>query len=165
MAIPRNIKQYLIENRVSYSHKKHPLAYTSQEIAQIEHIPGGEFAKTLVLQADGQMILAVVPADHTVDLDELKKQVGCSKLSLVPEREFVQKFPASETGAMPPFGKLFGLALYCDSALSKHDEIEFNGGTHIDTIRMKYGSFIKLENPTVTGFSEKSTGRQLDRAA
>ena len=61
MAIPRNIKQYLFHNGVSYSRKKHSVAYTSQEVAQAEHIPGAEFAKTVVLQADDRMIFAVLP--------------------------------------------------------------------------------------------------------
>src|SRR5689334_5603817 len=114
MAIPRNIKQYLFHNAVSYSHKTHPAAYTSQEVAQIEHVSGAEFAKTVVLQADGTMILAVVPADHVINLDALKRQVGCSELLLPSEKEFIKKFQASEPGAMPPFGKLFGLPVYCD---------------------------------------------------
>lgn len=165
MAIPRNIKRYLTQNSVGYSRKPHSVAYTSQEIAQIEHIPGGEFAKTLVIEADDQLILAVLPADHVVNFEALKRRVGCSKLSLKPEKEFIEQFPESEAGAMPPFGKLFGLPVYCDSALAKHGEIEFNAGTHTDAIRMTYGSFVKLENPVVASFSEKATGHHLDRAA
>ena len=82
MAIPRNIKQYLLHNGVSYSHKRHSVAYTSQEIAQAEHIPGAEFAKTVVLQADDRMIFAVLPADHVINCEVLKRHVGCAKMSL-----------------------------------------------------------------------------------
>jgi Ala-tRNA(Pro) deacylase len=165
MAIPRNIKQYLLNNDATYSPKKHSVAYTSQEIAQVEHVPGGEFAKTVVLEADERMIFAVLPADHVIDLEILKKQAGCSKVSLVSERKFIEKFPDCEPGAMPPFGKLFGLPVYCDSALAKQAEIEFNAGTHVDTVRMTYGTFVKLENPIVVSFSEKSTGQHARRTA
>ena len=165
MAIPRNIKQYLLHNGVNYSHKRHAVAYTSQEVAQLEHVPGGEFAKTVVLEADGRMILAVLPADHVVNFEVLKRQLGCSNMSLAAEREFIKKFPASEVGAEPPFGKLFGIPVYCDSALAKHYEIEFNAGTHVDTIRMTYADFLKLENPTVVSFAEKRTGQYAARAA
>jgi Ala-tRNA(Pro) deacylase len=160
MAIPRNIKQYLFHNNVGYSHKQHSVAYTSQEIAEVEHVPGGEFAKTVVLEADGRMIFAVLPADHVIDFEILKNQVGCSRMSLVPEREFTKMFPTCEPGAMPPFGKLFGLPIYCDSALAKHSEIEFNAGTHIDTVRMTYATFAHLEHPRVAGFSEKVTTKR-----
>jgi Ala-tRNA(Pro) deacylase len=165
MAIPRNIKQYLFDNNASYSHKQHSVAYTSQEVAQAEHVPGGEFAKTIILAADDRMIFAVLPADHVINFEVLKREVGCSKMSLAPEREFIEKFPACEPGAMPPFGKLFGLPVYSDSALAKHAEIEFNAGTHVDTVRMTYATFVQLENPTVVSFSEKRTGQHAARTA
>ena len=165
MAIPRNIKEYLFHNNASYSHKRHSVAYTSQEVAQVEHVPGGEFAKTVVLQADDRTIFAVLPADHVINFEILKKQVGCSKLSLTSEREFIEKFPACEPGAMPPLGKLFGLPVYCDSELAKQAEIEFNACTHVDTLRMTYASFVKLENPAVVRFSDKPTDEHAARTA
>ena len=165
MGIPRNIKQYLFHNNVSYSHKVHSVAFTSQETAEAEHIPGGEFAKTVVLQADERTILAVLPGDHVINFDVLKRQVGCGKLSLASEREFLEKFPSCEPGAMPPFGKLFGLPLYCDAALAKHGEIEFNAGSHADAIRMTYASLVKLEDPIMLSFAEKRTGQQATRIA
>jgi Ala-tRNA(Pro) deacylase len=165
MAIPRSIKQYLLHNGVSYTHKVHPVAYTAQEIAELEHVPGAEFAKTVVLQADDRMILATLPGDHIINLDVLKQQIPCRKLSLVPEKEFCEKFPACQPGAMPPLGRLFGLPLYCDSGLAKLAEIEFNAGTHADTVRMTYANFVRLENPIVAGFSEKRTGAPAGRTA
>jgi Ala-tRNA(Pro) deacylase len=165
MAIPRNIKQYLFHNAVSYSHKTHPVAYTSQEVAEVDRIPGGEFAKTVVLRADERLILAVLPGDHVINLEMLRKQVGCGKLLLATEKEFVEKFPACQSGAMPPFGKLYGLPLYCDTALAKRAEIEFNSGTHVDTIRIKFSDFVKLENPIMATFSEKRIGPHEARVA
>jgi Ala-tRNA(Pro) deacylase len=165
MAIPRNLKQYLFHNNVGYTHKQHSVAYTAQEIAQVEHIPGAEFAKAVVLQADDRMIFAVLPADHVINFEIFTRQVGCSKISLVSEREFIARFPACEPGAMPPFGKLFGLPVYCDGALAKHAEIEFNAGTHVDTIRMTYANFVRLEDPIVVSFAEKRTGEHAARTA
>src|SRR5262245_6783045 len=104
MAIPHSIKQYLLNNGVSYAHKTHPVAFTSQQTAQVEHLPGREFAKSVVLQADGQMILAVLPGDQFINLDRLKEQVGSGKICVAPESEFIEKFPSCEPGAMPPFG-------------------------------------------------------------
>ena len=165
MAIPRNIKQYLFHNGVSYIHKTHSVAFTSQDIAQVEHIPGRQFAKTVVLRADGRLIMVVLPGDQLINLEMLKDQIGCRTLSLPPESEFAEVFPSCQPGAMPPFGLLYGLPLYCDSALAKQDEIEFNAGTHIDTVRMTFSSFDKLENPLVLSFAEKSTSYRSRRVA
>jgi len=165
MAIPRSIKQYLFQNGVSYVHKTDALAYTSQEIAQVEHVPGKQFAKTVVLRADGSLIMAVLPGDHVINMDVLKKTVGSRKLSLAAEHEFSDNFAACELGAMPPLGKLFGLPVYCDSALANLSEIEFNAGSHIDTIRIPYSTFVRLENPIVSSFSEPRTTHPVDRVA
>ena len=165
MAIPRNIKQYLFHGYANYTHKKHNLAFTSQEIAQAEHVSGSQFAKTVILSTGQKLIMAVVPADHIIDIDMLKDKTGYDRLTLASEKDFIEAFPSCQPGAMPPFGRLFGLPVYCDNALAQHSEIEFNAGTHIDTIRMEFGTFNELENPLLLTFSEKRTGPPIARSA
>ena len=165
MTMSSMIKLYLDRKRTSYSRKNHPLAFTSQEVAAVGHIPGREFAKTVELKADGHLIMAVLGADRMIDMQVLKRRLGCSILSLVSEEEFGEQFPACELGAVPPFGKLFGLMLYCDKALAKQAEIEFNAGTHTGTIRMKFSEFMRLESPLILDFSEESKGRRASPAA
>ena|SRR5437870_459335 len=165
MAIPRNIKQYPLHNNVRYAQRRHPAAYTSQEIAQVERIPGEEFAKTVILKADQGFVMAVVPADHVIDIERLRTQVGWGRLVLATEGEFGDLFPFCEPGSMPPFGKFFGMPVYCDAALAEEREIEFNAGTHMDTIRMTFSSFSKLENPLLLNFSEKCRTERAVRSA
>ena len=165
MAIPRHVKQYLFHGFANYTHKKHTVAFTSQEIAQAEHVPGGQFAKTVILTTEQKLIMAVVPADHIINIDTLKERIGCDRLTLTSEKDFIEAFPSCQPGAMPPFGKLFGLPVYCDNALAQQSEIEFNAGTHIDTIRMEFATFKKLENPLLLTFSEKRTGPRIARSA
>ena len=165
MAVPKVIKNYLLDRRAAYSQKIHPVAYTAQEIAAVDHIPGGELAKTVLLNADGQLIMAVLPADHDVNMEVMKTRIGCNHLTLAAEREFIERFHPCQPGAMPPFGGLFGLPIFCDRALAEKREIEFNAGTHIDTIRMLFSEFAQLETPVMTDFSEKQTGKDRSRAA
>ena len=165
MAIPKKIKNYLASNFVSYSRKKHPLAYTSMETAAVEHVPGRQLAKTVIVKADGYLAMAVLPADHVINLRKLKKQIGVQNLSLAAEEEFANLFPSCDLGAMPPFGKLFGMVTYCDKPLAGEMEIEFNAGTHEDTIRMAFSEFERLESPMISEFSDKFTGQPMARTA
>jgi Ala-tRNA(Pro) deacylase len=48
---------------------------------------------------------------------------------------------------MAPFGNLYNLPVYVDYILTDNEEIVFNAGTHIDTIRMKYRDFVRLVQP------------------
>jgi Ala-tRNA(Pro) deacylase len=165
MPISWTIKEYLLRKDVSYSSKSHPLAFTAQEIAAADHIPGREFAKTVVLRAGNRLVMAVLRADRVINMEALKRGIGCDKLALASETEFFRQFPSCEPGAMPPFGKLFGLPLYCDKALAKQAEIEFNAGTHTDTVRMRFSEFVRLEDPPMLDFSEQSKGQGRARAA
>ena len=139
---------------VSYWRKIHPPAITAQEVAQADHVPGREVAKTVVLKADDRMILAVLRADQVIRFDRLQTAIGSRTLRLALESEFVNNFPGCERGAMPPFGKLFRMPVYCDRALAGQSEIEFNCGTHKDAIRMCFSEFDLLERPVLLDFAE-----------
>ena len=152
MSISTRLKDYLDREGVSYRHRVHPTAYTAQEIAAVVHVPGRELAKTVVLKADDRLVMAVLSANDKVDVEVLKNRIGCKSLLLATEEEFRNTFPTCETGAMPPLGNIFGLRVYCDAALERDRDIEFNAGTHHDTIRMKFGDFKRLAVPELLNF-------------
>jgi Ala-tRNA(Pro) deacylase len=165
MATPQKIKDYLSANNVKYWQRTHPVAYSAQEIAAVDHIPGREMAKTVLLRADDRLILAVLSGDRVINFDVLKEALGCDKLMLASLEELRELFPGCWPGAMPPLGKLYGISVYCDKALARQLEIEFNAGTHIDTIRMPFSEFERLELPIVLNFSLNATGQPLKRVA
>jgi Ala-tRNA(Pro) deacylase len=164
MAIPETVKDYLSNKGVPYWHHVHAMAYTSQEVAEAVHVRGREFAKAVLLRADGRLIIAALPAGFAVDMRRLKMLIGAKRLNLAFEREFMWYFPGCQPGAMPPLGKLSGLPLYCDRLLTKQPEIEFNAGTHTDTIRMRTSEFLRVERPVILQFAQKYR-KPVSRAA
>jgi len=152
------IRGFLDEHHVKYVVISHSKAYTAQGIAAIAHIPGQELAKTVIVKLDGALAMAVLPASFQVDLLALKKVVGVKDAALASEREFKQHFPDCETGAMPPFGNLYGIPVYVDEALTRDREIAFNAGTHLELIRMAYADFERLVMPIVLAFSTRHNG-------
>jgi Ala-tRNA(Pro) deacylase len=147
MSISIRLKQYLDREHVAYDHHVHPTAYTSQETAAAAHVRGREMAKTVIFKADDKIVMAVLSANQKVDVDALQNETGSKILRLATEDEFRTAFPTCEVGAMPPFGNLFGFPVYCDVALDEDEKIEFNAGTHHDTIRMTLADFKRLGNP------------------
>ena len=152
------VRAFLDEHHTKYVVISHSKAYTAQGIAAIAHIPGQELAKTVIVKLDGALGMAVLPASYQVDLLALKKAVGVKDASLASEREFKQHFPDCETGAMPPFGNLYGIPVYVDETLTRDTEIAFNAGTHLELIRMSCGDFERLVKPTVLRFSTRHSG-------
>jgi Ala-tRNA(Pro) deacylase len=165
MAIPGNIYEYLEINHTDWHRRIHPFAITAEETAQVAHVPGKQFAKTVILRADHRLIMAVLPADRSIRFDKLQAVLSCRRLVLASESEFAWKFPGCERGAIPPFGSLFDMPVFCDKSLARQFEIEFNGGAHTESVRMKFSEFDLLENPTILDFSEKIRGIRMTRAA
>ena len=154
MAIPARIVDFLERNSVPYEVMRHSVAYTAQELAAVEHVKGRYHAKVVVVQTNGDRILAVVPADHRVNLDKVSRITG-RPATLVAESEFDLMFPDCDRGTMPPFGALYNLTTYVDRSLTQDDYIVFEAGTHTDAIRMKYADFERLAKPRVAEFAEK----------
>jgi Ala-tRNA(Pro) deacylase len=154
-SISTKLKEYLDSEGVAYVPRVHTPAYTAQEIAAIAHIPGRELAKTVIVKADGKLVMAVLSANDRVDVETLQKETGSTILRLATEDEFRNSFPSCEVGAMPPFGNLFGLPTYCDRALEREHHIEFNAGTHHETIRIAFADFERLANPKLISFKRQ----------
>jgi len=152
------VRAFLDEHHIKYVVISHSKAYTAQGIAAIAHIPGQELAKTVIVKLDGALAMAVLPASYQVDLLALKKATGVADACLASEREFKQHFLDCETGAMPPFGNLYGIPVYVDKSLAGDPEIAFNAGTHLELIRMSCTDFVKLVKPDVLAFSTRHSG-------
>ena len=148
-----NIQQYLSDHTIDYEMLPHRTTYSASHLADAVHEPGDYVAKTVVLKADGEYVLAVVPASHELELSLARMEIGCEHLELAQERELGRLFPDCELGAMTPFGSLYGLRTWVDSRLAEDDHIVFDGQTHTEALRMSYASFEKLEDPVVADLS------------
>jgi Ala-tRNA(Pro) deacylase len=110
-------------------------------------------AKTVIVKIDGQMAMAVLPATRKVVLQELREITGADHVTFATEEEFKALFPDCETGAMPPFGNLYGMEVYVAPSLAEDEEIAFNAGTHSELIKLAYRDFERLVKPQVASFS------------
>lgn len=153
MSIARRVKTFLDEEGAAYEHSEHAPAYTAQEVAAAEHVPGKELAKTVMLTDGEAFVMAVLPATRRVEIEQLREVAGNPDLRLADEEEFAGLFPNVETGAMAPFGNLYDVPVFVDQALREDESITFNAGTHTDTIRMAYTDFERLVGPVVAEFS------------
>ena len=135
--VNQRLKDFLDENRVTYKVAAHSEVYTAQEIAQALHVPGKELAKVVMIKAGQRFIMTVLPASLKIDLALLKETLGEKEIRLATEGEFQNLFPGCEVGAMPPFGNLYGLDVYVERSLAEDEEIFFQAGNHIESIKMK----------------------------
>ena len=151
------LEAYLKEKQVPFEVRHHPRAITAQEVAASEHVPGKMLAKTVMVLADGKMIMLALPAPYQVDMDKAGKVVG-GEVRLAHEEEFENTFPDCEVGAMPPFGNLYGVPVYVETALAEDETIVFRAGTHTDTMSVSYADFERVVEPTIAEFAASKLG-------
>jgi Ala-tRNA(Pro) deacylase len=144
---------YLKENRVDFDLVVHPKAYAAKDVAFKSGVPGRLFAKTVMVNLDGKMAMAVLPADEKVNFNLLREAARAETISLATEAEFEKVFPDCELGAMPPFGHLYGLDVFVGGTLARAETISFNAGTHTEVLTMPYLDFERLVLPRVAWFT------------
>jgi Ala-tRNA(Pro) deacylase len=155
MPVLKRLEGYLKQNAVKYEVLPHRQAFTAQETAEAQHVPGRDLAKVVILRSSSDFFMVVMAAPERVDLECAKSILGRADIALATERDFTVLFPECEPGAMPPFGNLYGLPVWVDRALSRDEWIVFNSGTHTETIRMRYADFAKLVQPQVATFAQE----------
>lgn len=141
------------DEHVSYVTIPHSTTYTAQETAASAHVRGIEFAKTVIVKIDGRLAMAVLPAQYKINLGLLKRELDAKCVELALEEDFRGLFPGCETGAMPPFGNLYGMEVYVEDSLLDDKEITFNAGSHSELVKILYQDFMKLVAPKIARFT------------
>ena len=145
---------YLDGEKIKYVTISHSPAFTAMEVAESAHVPGRALAKTVMVKLDGRMAMAVLPSTRKVDLNLLRESAGAEEAKLATEAEFKSLFPDCETGAMPPFGNLYGMEVYVSPSLAEDDQIAFNAGSHTEVMRLAYQDFERLVKPRVVRMTD-----------
>ena len=151
--IATKLTNLLNKEHIDYVTIPHASTYTAQETAASANISGINFAKTVIVKIDGRLAMAVLPAQYKIHLGLLKHETGADQVELASEEDFENLFPECETGAMPPFGNLYGMDVYVEDSLLNDEEIAFNAGSHTELIKISYDDFMKLVQPKILRFT------------
>ncbi|MBN2039915.1 MAG: YbaK/EbsC family protein [Spirochaetes bacterium] len=147
------VRNYLDENHIPYQTITHFRTYSAQQTAHSVHRHGKELAKPIIVKVNGRPIMVVVTANQKVNLTFLKKIFSTIDVELASETDIMKLFPDCECGAMPPFGKFYGMDELISEDLTKDDMIYFNAGNHTELIGMKYSDFAEIIHPRVVNFN------------
>jgi Ala-tRNA(Pro) deacylase len=144
-----SLRRFLDDRKIPHSLESHPETITSQETAAAAHVTGWAFAKPVIVNADGKLYMAVIPAPDVLAERRLRKCLGAGAVRLAREEEFVPIFVDCEPGAMPIFGSLYGLPVLVAKELADNEEIVFKAGSHRIVARIRTRDYLAAENPRV----------------
>lgn len=141
------VRALLDEQGLAYELHDHPEAVTAQQMAAAEHTSGWHVAKPVLLRADGELVMVVLPAPTHVDLEAAARVLGAEEVRLADEAEFTNQFPDCETGAEPPFGNVYGMPVVLDERMADHPEITFAAGSHTQSMTLRLADYLKAVEP------------------
>lgn len=152
MPIPKNVEKFLAEHKASYDVVTHRIVYTAYDLAATLKHDLAAIGKTLLIKTDNGFVLVLLPANRRLDLNKLKKALGAKKLSIVSEKEMIQKLKV-KAGGLTSFGPLHGAGVFVDAALAKTAKIFVSAGSFTDHVRMKAKDFVKMQNAKIGNVS------------
>lgn len=152
LSVHDQIINRLKDQKVSFQYLVHQPVTTSQEAADIRGTALSQSVKALVVDADGEYTMLVLPGDKRADLEKLQKFIGVSKLAMA-SKETVETNTQLEIGSIPPFGSALGMKTYLDKSLLDEKKIAFNVGKRDRSIIMSIDDYIRLEKPVAGSFS------------
>lgn len=151
------VTEYLKDRGIDFETTGHRATFTAQQMAAEEHVPGMNVAKPVIVRADDDFYMCVVPACNKIDMDVLMAQLGARQIELADEKELASLFRDAELGAEPPFGNLYGITTILDESLEDDDEIVFQAGSHEEAVRMMMTDYLALVEPKILAFSYRMT--------
>lgn len=149
------LKKYLHTNGVVFEVQQHREVFTTQAMAAELHEKGAHVAKVVIGRADGRIVMLVVPAPARVDFERAAQALGAQYVRPAREDEFKSLFPDCQVGAMPPFGNLYGVAVYLDQSLTLVPALVFQAGSHRETFRIALADYLRLAAPKVVSFVQE----------
>lgn len=134
--VPGRIIGLLDGEGAPYELLEHAHVHTSADAAQVRGTRLEEAAKALILETgSGAIIQCVVSGHRRLDLRKLKALLGEKNVALAhPDK--VLEATGCPVGTVPPFGNLFGLAVYADRDILSREHVVFSAGSHYRSIRM-----------------------------
>uniref|UniRef100_A0A7S3LP81 YbaK/aminoacyl-tRNA synthetase-associated domain-containing protein n=1 Tax=Aplanochytrium stocchinoi TaxID=215587 RepID=A0A7S3LP81_9STRA len=138
----------------SYELLEHEETPTSEDSARVRGATLESGAKAMLVDSrKGSFALFVCSASCKINFKKIKSILG--KKSQFAKEESVLDVTNCASGAVPPFGRLFGIQTYCDPSLVSQPEINFNAGLRTKSVcRLRIEDYLDVEKPTIIEFVE-----------
>ncbi|KAM3127808.1 hypothetical protein pb186bvf_020087 [Paramecium bursaria] len=146
--------QELLQN-VPHTNLTHEPTLTSEESAKVRGVSLDSGAKAMLLinKKQQNFFLCVMSASKKLSWKKIRQIVGQKQIDLASQEQ-VMEVTQCLSGAVPPFGSLFGLQTYCDQSLLDQDKINFNAGLRTESVGMSVKDYLQIEKPIVQQFCE-----------
>lgn len=147
-----SVTKLLATAKIKFKLIEHKLVYTAHDAAQTTKKKLSEIAKVVLVKADKDFVLIVLPAGKYVDFSGIKKALRAKKVSIATERDILQRLK-TKVGLLHPFGMEYNLTTLLDKGLAKAKKIITSAGSYTHSIEISPKDFEKLVKPIKGAFA------------
>ncbi|PLX20591.1 hypothetical protein C0584_05100 [Candidatus Parcubacteria bacterium] len=156
---PKLIK-YLEEAGINHEILEHRTVYTALDAAATMKKKINEIAKSLLVKADKDYYILVLPADNNLDLNKVSKTIEKNtgekvKSVKIPGEKIMETVFKIKSGAMSSFGNMHKIPVIVDNNLAKLKKAIFSSGSFNHSVEVATKDFIKLEEALLGSFGVK----------
>ena len=153
MAMPIPMSEFLSNRHVDYHILKHKPTALASDAAQAASIPLRELARSCIVEAcdyPGQLLMAVIPASHQLDLDKLKGLTG-EPFKQVDSQTLKGVFQDCQPSGVPGIGQPFDLDMVVDQKLFSAARVYLEDGDNTELVKLEQPQFLQLMNDVACG--------------
>lgn len=151
--LSNRVTKLLDKAKVKYKILEHKVVFTAHDVGATTKKKLGEIAKVVLVKADRNFSLIVLPAGKYVDFSSIKKALKVKKVSMASEKE-LEKYLKTKVGLLHPFGHLFKIQTLFDKTLSKSKKMLASAGSYTHSLEISPKDFEKLVQPLKGAFSK-----------
>jgi Ala-tRNA(Pro) deacylase len=148
-----DLQTYLDRFNVRYQVTEHPVVYTSQALAEAEHVSGHQVIKPVLVEADGQMILCALPASDRIDLEALREDLEAEDSPPRRRIRHARSLPRLRAGRRTPDRRALRLPTIADESLLSQRKVTFQTGSHQSAVTMTMDDYRRLAQPGIGHFA------------
>jgi len=154
------LAKYLQKAGVKHNILEHRTVYTAHDVAATMGRKLNQIAKSLLVVADRNYYLAILPADHNLHFKELAQTI--SKISgkkvkgvKIPGEDVMKRILKIKAGALGSFGGLYKLPVVIEKKMTRIKKAVFPSNSFNHSVEMAVKDFVKLEKAVLGSFGVK----------
>jgi prolyl-tRNA editing enzyme YbaK/EbsC (Cys-tRNA(Pro) deacylase) len=167
--LPVKVIKYLEKNGINHEILEHKTIYTAIDAANTLKKKMNEIAKSLIVKADKDYFLVLLPADKNLDFKKLGTCLGAQtgkkfKVIKIPGEKIMEKSLKIKAGALSAFGNIHKVPVVMEKGLSKIKKAVFSSGSLNHSVEMGVKEFINMEEAILGSFGVKKKIKKQPKA-
>ncbi|MBI2381103.1 MAG: HDOD domain-containing protein [Gammaproteobacteria bacterium] len=143
MAIPSRVLSHLQEQGINYELIPLAPAHSFLEAAERAGVPQEQLVRTVLLEAGGDLLMALLPASHLLDFSTLATSLR-QDLSLANDGRLERVFQGCDPGCRSPLPELFNMQAVVDTSLLGGESVYIEPGSRDCLLKLKQADFTQL---------------------